>query len=799
VSKINCSHCQLEFDKSLLIEDNRYNRVKYFCCNGCKGVFELLNSNGLDGFYDKIGNKKLSKPIDDLGNLDKFDSIGFNNKYIKVADGLSSVQLIIDGIHCSACVWLNEKVIDRLDGVCEVSINYTNHRAYILFDKSKIKLSAIVKSIREVGYNVFAYDVNKEEINSQKQKQNYFIKMMVAFVGSMNIMMLFIAKYSGIFNGMDENTKDILHLAEFFTSIVVLFFSGSIFIRGAYYGLKNRFINMDFLVSTGAILTFIYSCYAMVEKVGETYFDSVVMIITFVLFGKFLEIISKNKTLQTVGSIDSFTVTDAILIFNDTKLIIPVEDIKKNDIIEIPSGELVPIDGDIIKGESSFDYSALTGESLPIFKSKNNSIISGAINMDNQVHIRASKNFTDSTLSKLNRYLEESMGSKPNIEIKTNQISGYFSVVILFLSLFTFFGWLIFNDFETSLVVSISVIVIACPCALALATPMAVLVGLSIAFKNKIIFKKAKFLETMAKTDTIVLDKTGTLTEGKLNILNFDILKKFDINILYSLVSSQTHPVSVAICDYLKKNYKNLTLLDLENIQNIAAKGISANFDNKSIICGNREFLNKENIKSTHNTKNSEFLFAINGELLLIATLEDSLKKDAKDVIKWLKINRFNIIMLTGDNKISAENIAKKLAIKNYKYGIDPIQKAKFVENLRLEGNRVIMVGDGINDAPSFSKSDISISMGNGSRLAIESSDIILLDNSLSALKNSIKISKITYKFIKQNLLISLAYNLLTIPLAMFGLVIPLIAAISMSISSLIVVANSIRIKYIKL
>jgi Cu+-exporting ATPase len=268
------------------------------------------------------------------------------------------------------------------------------------------------------------------------------------------------------------------------------------------------------------------------------------MIISFVLFGKFLEVIAKNRAIESVGSINSLVPIDATLIEKNSKKIVAVEEIKKGDIVEIVSGDIVPVDGVVISGASSFDYSALTGESLPVSKEQNCELLSGAVNLENVVLLEATKDFEDSTLSKLCRHLEESIASKPEIEKKANLVSGYFSVTILLLSISTLFLWMFFDTFENSLVVAISVIVIACPCALALATPMAVLFGLSVASKNRIIFKEARFLETMAKADTIALDKTGTLTKAELSISNFDILQEFDMSILYSLVLAQTHPVS---------------------------------------------------------------------------------------------------------------------------------------------------------------------------------------------------------------------------------------------------------------
>jgi Cu+-exporting ATPase len=774
-----------------MIKDEIDGKELLFCCKGCQGVYHLLHQEGLDSFYDKIHNNQLSQPVDAKDDVSRFDLDSFEKSYIKTRDdGMSEIHLIIEGIHCSACVWLNEKVLYEKDGIYEASINYTNNKAKIIWDRDKLKLSDIINIIRAIGYNAYPYDTALEEKFSAKSKRDYFVKMIIAIFATMNIMMLAIAKYAGFFSGIDDDVKNIIHIGEIFLTTPVLFYSGSIFFKGAYYGLKNRFINMDLLVSTGAILVYIYSIYAMITLSGETYFDSVTMIITFVMVGKYLEELSKKRAVDTLDRIKSKLPTQ-VMVLRDGKLVsIDVDEVKVGDTIEVRSGDKCVIDGEIISGEGNFDESSLTGESKPIYKKDGDKVISGTINLDGLIRYKAIKSYKDSTILTILNLIENSLSKKPQIEQMANELSKYFSVAILTISIATFLGWYFYvsSGFENSFIIAISVIVIACPCALALATPVATLVGLGEASKRGVLFKEAKFIETMAKADVVVFDKTGTLTKGTPTVKEVTIIDKNYINELYTLVNSSNHPVSQGVKLYLQNSYSSLKELELKEFKVIEAKGIKASIDGKKLLGGSGRLFD---IKDSHTT----FIFSVDGVIVAKFTLDDEVKDGAKELIEYLNSQNIPQVMLTGDNEEVASNIAKEIGINKYYSHMTPITKAEYIDRLKRDNKRVVMVGDGINDALSLSKSDIAISMGSGADVSIDVSDIILLNNSLKSLIFSFKISIKTFRFIKQNLTISLIYNLITIPLAVLGYVIPLIAALSMSVSSLLVVGNSMRIK----
>ncbi len=784
-----------------MITETHGEKRLYFCCKGCQGVYHLLESEGLDTFYDKLGDTKLQPATQQHDDLEKFDLEGFKNKYIKTTeDGLNEIYLIIEGIHCSACVWLNEKVLHKTDGVIEATINYTNNKAKVVWDPDEIRLSKIIETIRSIGYNAYPYDPALQEERAVKTRKEYYARILVAVFGAMNIMWIAIAHYAGYFTGMEQRFKDILNVAEFILATPVLFYSGWIFFRGAYYGYKNRIVNMDTLVASGALLAYIYSIYAMVSHNGEVYFDSVVMIITFVLVGKYLEVLSKKHAVDTLDSIMGSTPTEVTLVENGEKTLVSVENVTMGDIIELKPGEKVVIDGIVTQGEGSFDESSLTGENLPVLKQKGDPVLSGSICLDSVIRYEATKDASSSLLYSIVSLLEESITKKPRIEQLADQVSGYFSAVILTLALLTFAGWWYFGGaFEQALITGISVIVIACPCALGMATPMATLVGIGMAAKHNILFKEAGYLETMAKSDLLALDKTGTITEGRPSVVNQQTFEGYDEDLLYALVSTSKHPVSEGIKRYLEKNGKTFAPIALDAIKTIQAKGVEAVYEGKKLKGGNGAFMQASGIACSEDTAHTLFYFAVDGKLAARFELSDTIREGAKEAIANIQRMGIRVVMLTGDHEASAQSVADAVGIKEVHARLLPQDKAALIDTFHEEKHIVVMAGDGINDTIALARSDIAIAMGSGADVAISVSDVVLLDEKPKSLYEAYRISRRTYRAVKENLGFSLLYNTIAVPFAIAGFVNPLVAALAMSLSSLIVVGNSMRIKWLKL
>ena len=793
-SSVTCSHCHLEFNEEVMIKEGEL----FFCCNGCQGVYHLLSDEGLDSFYEKAGDIKLTPPTEQYENSANFNSPAFYDRFVKIdKEGFSEVSLIIEGIHCSACVWLNEKALHKMDGVIEANINFTNNKASIVWADGIVKLSEIIDMIRAIGYNAYPYDASIQEQHANAERKDYYLKMAVAIFSSMNIMWIAVAQYAGYFTGIQQDIKTNLNIAEGILATPVLFYSGWIFFRGAYYGLKNKTVGMDLLVATGALLTYIFSIYITVVEDGEAYFDSVSMIITFVLIGKFLEVLSKKNAADTLDIIGKNLPSEVNIVKNDKIIACSLSDVNVGDTVVISSGEKVLLDGEILKGSGSFDESNLTGESEPIYKSLGESVVSGTTSIDADVHYRASRDFEHSTLSNLVALLESAINKKPKIEQMANRLSEHFSTAILSFSFITFLVWWMWpHSFEVAFMVGISVIVIACPCALALATPVATLVGLSLGAKKGILFKEAAQLETMAKIDVLVLDKTGTITVGKPEVVKEKVLKEFDKVALYSLVKSSNHPVAISIAEFLVQKDENIQESILDEYKQIPAEGISALYGEKQLLGGNLKLLTAHNIEINYESDNTVFYFVVENEVVAIYELNDAIKENAEALVTNLAKKGIETVMLTGDNEKSAQRVSKEVGIKKYFCEQTPQSKAEYIDRLHKDGKTVVMVGDGVNDILALAQADIGIVMGSGSDIAVEVSDVVLLNDSLVSLEDAFKISRTTYALIKQNLGISLVYNAITIPLAMAGYVIPLVAAISMSVSSLLVVGNSMRIRY---
>ncbi|MCI5968227.1 heavy metal translocating P-type ATPase [Helicobacter sp.] len=799
---MQCSHCHLEFDAKALLKVSIDGRDEYFCCRGCEGVYKLLHTEGLEDFYNKLGENTLEPIKDSKQSLDSFDSIPFFERYVREKDTYCELALVLERIHCIACVWLNEKILAKTRGIIKVNINYTSNKATLLYNPKIIKISEIIQAIRSIGYNAHAYDPHLQESYAQKEKREYYIKMVVGIFCVMNIMWIAVAQYAGYFSGITPQMRNVLNFASFVLATPVLFFSGIVFWRSAISALKHRTPNMDLLVISGASLTYLYSIYASF-KGGETYFESVAMIVTFVLIGKFLEVRGKKSAVDSLDKLNAQMPLSVRVVEHKSNREeikeVRVESVKVGDVVQVLAGDRVALDGILLSENALCDESAINGESLPLQKSKKDSIYSGALALEMPFLYRVSKTYKESLMMQIVSLVEDALNARPKIQEMANCITRYFSAVVLSLAFGAFLYWeFVLNvAFDRALMVMVSVIIIACPCALALATPIASLVGLGEALKYRILFKEASFLETIAKANVLVLDKTGTLTEGKLKVQEMRKFGKLDDSVLVAMLEQSAHPISRGVLAFIKANSKKVEKVALDKITQKNARGILAQCNGSVYLGGNLELLREQGVRIPQLDESdcSVFYFAKDTELIAQFFLQDSIKQDAKAVISKLQKKGISCVLLSGDHLRACESVAKELGIVEFYGNQSPLDKAEFIDKLHQQEKIVVMVGDGINDSIALGKSDIGIAMGGGMDLAISVSDVVVLDDSIQGVLESFKLGRRTYRFILQNLGLSLLYNALTIPLAMAGFVIPLIAALSMSLSSLLVVGNSLRIK----
>ena len=520
--QIPCSHCKQVYNKDALkeVKDTESKKTLYFCCNGCELAYSLLKSCNLESFYTKLGDNTLqTKKLQDSKVATNFNSINFTQKYLKDSNGLKEVHFIIEGVVCAACVWLNEQILAKMQGIKEIKINYTTHKAKILFDPNETSFQQIYDEIAKIGYKAIVYDPQDREQNDNVRNREYYIKLAVAIFCAMNVMWVNVGQYSGFFSGIDSISSNILNLASFILATPVLFFCASDFYKQAYKGLKNGVIGMEMLVITGTTLVYCYSIYAWLSGSGHTYFESVCMIILFVLSAKFLESLSQKKANDNLCKLNAILPLEAR---RENGEIVSVYDIKAGDRLLVLAGEMLCVDGVLLSPNAHLDYANISGESVAITKEVNEEIMAGAIALDKPLIYKAQKSFEDSSMSKLARLLKESEFSTPQIATTAFKIAGKFSRIVLSIALLSFCYYYFFTQsgFEYALLIAVSVIVIACPCALALATPIASVVGLNVGFKNHIIYTKADFLESLAKADSIIFDKTGTLTQGNMSVVS---------------------------------------------------------------------------------------------------------------------------------------------------------------------------------------------------------------------------------------------------------------------------------------
>ncbi|GAA8405299.1 heavy metal translocating P-type ATPase [Helicobacter pylori] len=786
---MKCSHCQLEFKESELFKETINHKELHFCCTGCARVYALLLDLNLESFYDKLNDSTLAPvtPQDSMSALELEQALEENNK----SDFI--LNLLLEKTHCNACLWLNQKVLERLKGVKKVSVNFTTHHLQIVFDKS-LNPKEIIQKIESLGYGAKIYNAKNYALKAQKEQRSYLLTLSVGFFATMNLMFIAIAKYASYGSasygganygaGMDKLMQRNLDLVSLFLSLLVLVVVGRFFIKGAFYGLKNGVLGMDLSVSFGALSAFAYSVYAMLVS-QETYFEASSTILTLVFGSKFLELKARLFANEKCLALESHEIHSVIVVENGKQVEKHPKDVAIGSVVWVPSGAKIALDG-VLLNSASVDASLISGEFKPLELGVNDPILGGYVNVGVPFSYQVSTNFQNSRLSSLLETLKKSFLEKPLIESSANKIADIFSKAVLFLAFVSFLLWQfgLGGDFEKALMVCISVLVISCPCAFALATPIALVIGV---FKNPlIVFKEALFLETLAKVKKIFIDKTGTLTQKEVLLKEKIIYEGFDERLLKSLLKVREHLAHSAILKTLDGDEVNLEKIEF------FAHGLKANYQNETLLVGSLKFLNAMgvNIKAKESA-NIMVGFAKNKTLCALFILEERLKANAKEVIQALQNKGLELEILSGDNESSVKECAKKLGISKYHANLTPEDKAQIVSSYK---GVCAMIGDGNNDALALKQASVSLGFEK-SALSKSACDILLLEEDLSLLKKAFDNAQKVYQVVLQNIVLSLIYNAILIPVAMLGYINPLIASLSMSASSLLVVLNSLRLK----
>ena len=731
---------------------------------------------------------------------------------------MKKIILSIDGMTCSACSNGLEKYLNKQNGIFDASVNLVMANATINYDEKILNQEKIEKYVKQAGFKSLGIFKGFEVEKKTKTEKIKFIIFSVLAVVLMYISMGHDINLPAI-QILDPHINPINYTVSLLVLTIAFLIYGYDILKNGYKNLIHKIPNMDTLVAIGVISSFIYSLYGMYmiikgnhHYIENLYFESSAIVIYFVKLGRYIDGISKNKTKDAIKKLVEITPSQATIEVDGTLKQVTLDEIKKGNIVIAKPGDKIAVDGEIIEGQAHLDEAFITGESKPVNKGLGEKVIAGSLNYDGFIKYKAERIGKESTVSEIVKLVVEASNTKAPIAKIADKISGYFVPTVIIIAMLTFIVYLLIGfNIAQAINTFVTILVVACPCSLGLATPLAIVVSEGVCANNGILVKKSEILENASKIDTIVFDKTGTLTYGRLKISSIYNYSKLDEKTLIQLVGSieekSTHPIGKAFVDYMQEN--KISKLDVYNIQNIAGYGLVGEINQDKIILGNRKIVEKFNIKN--NYLNDEKKLAIEGnsiiyvvkneEIIALIGVNDIIRKNSKEVIKNMNEQNIKTIMLTGDNKETAEKIGRELGITEVISNVLPAQKLETIKELKAKGNRVMMCGDGINDSPAITNADIGVSVKSGTDIAMDSADVILTKNDLNAILKLINISERTVKNIKQNLFWAFFYNVLMIPVAIgilkpFGISLnPMLASLAMVFSSLTVIFNALRLR----
>jgi Cu+-exporting ATPase len=736
-----------------------------------------------------------------------------------------TLSLPVEGMTCASCVLRVEKAIKKIEGVEDVNVNLATEKVTFTINNSKANLSQISDAVEDAGYKIILPSKSSTPKESESTYENdsskKYNELKNSFVFSLiltiPVLIINMVSMTNWFMKWSPLSMDSINKILFLVTTLIIFIPGRRFFILAWKLLKHFTADMNTLVALGTGTAYIYSTIAVLfpdllslkNPYEHIYFDTAAVIITLILMGRLLEAGAKSKTTSAIKKLVGLQPKTAFIIKNNKETEIKIEDVAEGDFIIVRPGQRIPVDGIITEGSSSIDESMISGESIPVDKFINDIVTGGTINLNGSITFKATAIGKNTVIAQIIKYVEEAQGSKAPIQKLADKIASVFVPIVISIAIITFIAWylIVGVPFNAAMLNFIAVMVIACPCALGLATPTAIMVGTGLGASNGILIKNAASLESAFRINTVVLDKTGTITIGKpmvTDLLVYNGFNQYDvIKFTAAIENKSEHPLSKAILDYAGKFKISPSIISEFN--SYPGLGLTGKVDNKNIIVGNRKMMEQYSVQLTDAeidnklTSNSSVYITVDNQLAGIYYISDTIADTSAGAIKKLKEMHLSIFMLTGDNKAAAESIALKVGIENVITDVLPADKAKVIKDLQSKGKIVAMVGDGINDSPALAQADLGIAIGTGTDIAIETADITLIKNNIEGISQAINLSYKTLRTIKQNLFWAFIYNIIGIPVAALGLLNPMFAAAAMALSSVSVVSNSLRLKRAKI
>ncbi|MBD3584447.1 cadmium-translocating P-type ATPase [Salinimonas sp. HHU 13199] len=782
-----CYHCGQPNQLNNPFTADVLGQSRNFCCPGCQAVAQAIVDNGLEDYYQFRTENAEQASLPDaavLSRLRMYDDPQLQDDFVVHNETTHEIQLTIEGITCAACGWLIEKQLSRLEGICQVSVNIAQRRAWIKWDNQQVSLSAIIQRLRKIGYTGFPFQADKHEASYAAEQKRFIKKLGLAGLMTMQVMMLMAAMYFDLLDNMSSQMQQYFYWVALVLTTPVVFYSGSTFYLGAINALQARTVNMDVPVTLAIGVTYFAGVYTTVTAGNEVYFESICMFIFLLLLSRYAEHRSRHKAMQISANMLQYIPMTATVVDGDTLTSCLAKRLQAGQTVMVKAGEVIPVDGTIVKGQATIDESMLTGEFTPVLKRPGDQVFGGTVTQQQTIYVCVTNPLKYSLVNQILRMQSEAMAARPRLALAADKLSQYFVLAVLTVAALTYWYWF-HQQPQDALWIMVAVLVATCPCALGLATPTALTCAVASLNKQGILVKRADVLEAVADCDVLALDKTGTLTDGKFSIINRWHAENWtghDIDhIMATLEARSEHPIaSLFSADHL---------LALEEFEIIPGQGIRGTIDANQYKVGSSSFFDNE-VPLVGFSAN--VFLACNSTIIAAWQISDAIKPGVKDTLRHF--NALRKVILSGDTRANVERVAAELEIDECYFALTPAQKRQKVGEIQSSGSRIMMLGDGINDAPVLAQSDISVAVGNATDIAKTSADIILLSPRLDALHTVFYLAKRTKSVIRQNMAWALGYNLLVLPLAISGLLAPWMAVIGMSISSMIVVFNSTRL-----